>query len=182
LESAEEFRLETLVPENRLRAAIDAMRSVHPYEVPAFDVLPLQNGFMQPRFGRIGRLAEPMTAADFFNQARRSLNTDRLDFVGCLDQRIYRVATAAGAGGEFLEEARKRGADAFITGEIKHHEAQAAAEHTGMIAAAAGHFSTEMPGMHRLIHRLQNELNALQYTIEVIPSNHQRDSLCRYQG
>ena len=36
-----ELRVETLVPQDRLGAVLDALRSVHPYEEPAFDVYPL---------------------------------------------------------------------------------------------------------------------------------------------
>ncbi len=36
-----ELRVETLVPEGRIRDAIVALRLAHPYEEPAYDVYPL---------------------------------------------------------------------------------------------------------------------------------------------
>ena len=40
-ESVPELRVETVVPEERLGDAIQALRVAHPYEEPAFDVYPL---------------------------------------------------------------------------------------------------------------------------------------------
>ena len=41
VESVPELRVETVVPEERLGDAIQALRVAHPYEEPAFDVYPL---------------------------------------------------------------------------------------------------------------------------------------------
>jgi hypothetical protein len=35
-----EYRVETVVPDERLSALVDALRRAHPYEEPAFDVFP----------------------------------------------------------------------------------------------------------------------------------------------
>ena len=40
-ERVPELRVETVVPEGRIRDAIVALRLAHPYEEPAFDVYPL---------------------------------------------------------------------------------------------------------------------------------------------
>ena len=37
-EAVAEYRVETVVPEAKLAAVVDALRSAHPYEEPAFDV------------------------------------------------------------------------------------------------------------------------------------------------
>jgi hypothetical protein len=36
-----EYRVETVVPEGRIRDAVVALKLVHPYEEPAYDVYPL---------------------------------------------------------------------------------------------------------------------------------------------
>ena len=40
-ESVPELRVETVVPEERLGDAVEALRGAHPYEEPAYDVYPL---------------------------------------------------------------------------------------------------------------------------------------------
>ena len=40
-ERVAEYRVETIVPEGRIRDAVVALRLAHPYEEPAYDVYPL---------------------------------------------------------------------------------------------------------------------------------------------
>jgi hypothetical protein len=40
-EQVEEYRVEVVVPEASLAAAVDALRAAHPYEEVAFDLYPL---------------------------------------------------------------------------------------------------------------------------------------------
>ena len=40
-EHVEEYRVEVVVPEESLAAAVDALRAAHPYEEVAFDLYPL---------------------------------------------------------------------------------------------------------------------------------------------
>ena len=42
-ERVAEYRVETVVPEGRIRDAVVALRLVHPYEEPAYDVYPLRD-------------------------------------------------------------------------------------------------------------------------------------------
>ena len=41
-ERVPEYRVEIVVPESALRAAVDALRAAHPYEEVAFDIYPLR--------------------------------------------------------------------------------------------------------------------------------------------
>lgn len=55
---------------------------------------------------------------------------------------VSKVFLCSGAGGEFVSMAACRGADAYLTGEMKHHEALEAAR-TGLTCVVAGHYETE---------------------------------------
>lgn len=117
---------------------------------------------------RVGDLPLPMTAESFARQASEALGAV-VRLMGRPDREIRRVGVSSGAGSEGWEEARKLGADAFLTGEMKHHHALAAAE-AGMVTLEAGHHATEEPGIFALADALQNQLNALQYKIPVSKS------------
>jgi hypothetical protein len=43
LEEVEEERIEALCPEEKVKAVIAAVKSAHPYEEPAIDIIPLLN-------------------------------------------------------------------------------------------------------------------------------------------
>ena len=57
-EEASEWRLEVVVPEHLVSAAVAAMRAAHSYEEPAFDVYPLKPGTSGGE-GRFGELDKP---------------------------------------------------------------------------------------------------------------------------
>ena len=56
------------------------------------------------------------------------------------------------------------GADAFLTGEIKHHEALYAMQR-GICVIEAGHFETENPVISSLANRLRCEFSDIDITI-----------------
>lgn len=150
LESAEEWRLETICPQANLTAVLYSLRYAHPYEEAAIDVIPLvvtkQN---EQGSGRIGKLPTPLSS-----QALGELVSQQLHTSCCLTGDRHRphistVAIVCGAGGSLLQHAMQAGADAFITGEIRFHD-ELAAQAAGMTVLAAGHYATERPGIERL--------------------------------
>ncbi len=80
---------------------------------------------------------------------------------------IKKVAVCGGTGGEFLFEAKANGADALVTGEIKHHEYLAAKE-IGISVFCAGHYETEYPVINYV-----KTLIEKQFDIECIILNQQ---------
>ncbi|MBR6568149.1 MAG: Nif3-like dinuclear metal center hexameric protein [Clostridia bacterium] len=62
---------------------------------------------------------------------------------------IKKVAVCGGAGGDFLKDAVNMGADAYVTGDMSHHEFLLA-EELGLTVIAAGHFETENPAVSEL--------------------------------
>ena len=68
----------------------------------------------------------------------------------------------------FYGEALAAGAEAFLTGEVKHHEWFMAAEQ-GLCLMAAGHHATEHPAMPQLAKQLRTALPGLP--VEVFDSD-----------
>ena len=153
-EDVDEWRLEVVVPESKLSGAVRAMRAAHSYEEVAFDVVPLHPSHDGGE-GRIGDLIEPCGLNAFAERTRAALNAGFLTLVG--DERpIRRVAVACGAAGEFLPDAIRAGADAFLTGELRFHDALTARA-AGLAAIVPGHFATERPGIEELAEKLAAE-------------------------
>ena len=65
------------------------------------------------------------------------------------NKKIRTVAVCGGAGGDFIEEAAKNNIDAYVTGEIKHHEFLKASE-LNISVYSAGHYETEYPAVYQL--------------------------------
>lgn len=70
--------------------------------------------------------------------------------------RVRRVAVVPGSGGAHVDDAISVGADAYVTGDVSHHEARRAVDH-GMAVIDGGHGPTERPGV-RALHALVAEI------------------------
>lgn len=90
-------------------------------------------------YTRIGTLAEPMSARDFAAYVAAVLDT-AVRYSG--DKTVQTVAVCGGSGGSFVGGCTAL-ADAYVTGEVRHHEWLDAAGHINLIEA--GHYATEVP-------------------------------------
>lgn len=100
---------------------------------------------------RMGTLPTPLSPVEFASHVRRALHIEPRVFTAN-DRPIARVAVAGGAYGEGYALAAFRGADAYVVGEIKHHEL-ADAFARGLSIYDAGHYPTEWPGVRALYER-----------------------------
>ncbi len=116
--------------------------------------------------GRIGKLPEKMTAKNFALHVKKSLNAESVRLVDAGDFLIEKVGICGGAGSDIISKAKFHGAQAFVTGDLKYHEAQNAAE-IKIHVIDAGHFATEFPIVHVLKEMLQNECEKLSYKIQI---------------
>ena len=162
MEYADEYRLETIVPQAALSAVIKAMEDAHPYEEVAYDVFRLENGGAARGIGRVGTLPEAMSLAEFLDFTGLQLSCDHLSYQGDLNRQIKTVALCGGSGISYLKAAQKAGADVYLTGDMKYHDGQTASE-LGMCVVDAGHFGTE-----RLITEALAEFTRKQGVEEVV--------------
>lgn len=92
----------------------------------------------------------------------------RPGFVRCLPtagpETIRRAALCGGAGADYLENAKALGCEAYITGDVRHHE-YLAAEGMGLLLMDAGHFATENVAMPRLREQLEKALPGVEVRV-----------------
>ncbi|MDO4970713.1 MAG: Nif3-like dinuclear metal center hexameric protein [Bacteroidales bacterium] len=136
----EEVRVEVLVNKAKSSAVISAMLSAHPYEEPAFDVIPLENADRYSGSGVIGDV-EPMAAEDFLRRLKEAFGVVTVRYSGNLDRDVKRVALCGGSGSFLAGKAMSRGADIYVTGDMKYHEFQGNEER--IILADIGHYESE---------------------------------------
>jgi dinuclear metal center YbgI/SA1388 family protein len=100
-------------------------------------------GFEESALARVGILPEPILYSEFLKKLSTVLgNPGGIKVSGDGSRLIQKVAVSTGAGGEYYAGAVAAKADVFISGDIKHHEAQAARE-LGLCVIDAGHYGTE---------------------------------------
>jgi len=144
-EAVDEVRVEMLAPASREAALVAALRAVHPYEEPAFDVYDVRSG---P--GLVGRVGEtdPRPLADFGAAVVAALGGARVS--GRPDAPVGRVAVVPGSGAAYVADALAAGADVLVTGDVSHHRIVSAVER-GLAVVDPGHAPTERPGMAPLV-------------------------------
>ena len=142
LESVNEVKIETIVPQKILGGVINAMIKSHPYEEVAYDLYKLENKGESVGLGRYGKLEEKMTFKDLGMILKEKLNIKHLRVVGNLEDEISKVAIVTGSGADMVKKAFKSGCDVLITGDMKYHDAQDTLD-MGMKVIDCGHFDTE---------------------------------------
>lgn len=110
----------------------------------------------------IGELEQEMTAEAFARQVKSALGCDGLRYTDAKPV-VKTVAVSSGAGGSEIFAAKAAGADALVTGEIKHHELNFANE-AGVSVVDAGHFKSENIVISPLQKRLQAEFPSVKFT------------------
>ena len=101
-----------------------------------------QNGKPQSSIGRVGSLPSPMPLQDFIEHVKAVLSCRAIKYMGDLSETVQTVALCSGSGGHEIHTAYHAGADAYVTADLDHHDAQAAQE-IGLNIIDAGHFETE---------------------------------------
>ncbi|CEP43060.1 Nif3-like dinuclear metal center hexameric protein [Paraclostridium sordellii] len=142
LESVNEVKIETIVPQKILGGVINAMIKSHPYEEVAYDLYKLENKGEAVGLGRYGKLEEKMTFKDLGMILKEKLDINHLRVVGNLEDEISKVAIVTGSGADMVKKAFKSGCDVLITGDMKYHDAQDTLD-MGMKVIDCGHFDTE---------------------------------------
>ncbi len=131
-------------------------------------------------FGRVGRLAETLSRKAFIERLCAVFNLPALRVAGRIPADISTVAVCGGSGSELAEAALARGAQVYITGEVKHSTARWA-EASGFCIIDAGHFATENPVVKSLVKMLEGIFAERGMSIPVQPSAKQQDPFTYHQ-
>lgn len=124
LEQVEEVKIETIVPESKLKRVMKAMLKAHPYEEVAYDTVELENEGKTFGIGRIGTLKEELTLEEFAHYVKEKLDLQGVRVVGNVRDTIKKVAIVGGDGNKFAFHAKREGADVYVSGDIYYHVAQ----------------------------------------------------------
>lgn len=169
LARTDEVRLEVILPESRAAAALARMKAAHPYEEVAYDFYPLKNPAPPWGFGRVGDLAAPQSWEELVAHLREIFPVTGFRVWGRPPAAITRLAVCGGSGGELIAAARDQGAQVFITGEVRHHQA-VPGFFQDFAVVEVGHFASEVVFMPVWADDLQRRLTAKGMAVEVLVS------------
>ncbi|MCD6533115.1 MAG: Nif3-like dinuclear metal center hexameric protein [Deltaproteobacteria bacterium] len=172
----DEIRFETVLDQDCLASVLEGLQQAHPYEVPAYDLYPMQFSDKECGSGRIGELENDMSLKEFADLVKLRLGTASLRLIGGEpERRVKKIALCGGSGFSFYKEAQAAGADLFITGDIKYHEAREVIDQDGIPILDAGHFATERPVLEGCAAWCREFLSACKTSIPVTISHSERE-------
>ncbi len=177
IERVPESRLEMVLPRSLRTSVVSALRAVHPYEEPAYDVLELALPPGSRGHGRVGELAtpEPLRAFTARVADRLPATVAGVRALGDPDRTVRTVAVCGGSGDGLFDDARAAGADVYLTADLRHHPASELAEDDGPALVDAAHWATEWPWLRDAAERLHAGLTAAGTTVEVAVSRRRTD-------
>lgn len=131
-------------------------------------------------FGCVGDLPEPLPLAELAGKLAAWLPLDRTNavarLIGTPPARIRRMAVCTGSGASLMDDARRLGAELYITGDVKYHDALDLISRNGLAGTDGapgsvpfavldvGHFTLEEEMSRRLAGLLTQRLSGVQVT------------------
>ncbi|MEJ2640212.1 MAG: Nif3-like dinuclear metal center hexameric protein [Desulfosarcinaceae bacterium] len=173
-ESVAEVRLETVVPRRRLNAAVAAAEKVHPYETMAWDAYPLLPAGENRGLGRVGLLPAEMTLKRLAETAKAALGAKWVRVVGDRRLRISKVALCTGGGGSLLDAFFGSDAQAYLTGDVRYHDARSV-EEAGKGLIDVGHFASERIMVSHLVSQLKARLSDCQPPVSILAATREEE-------
>lgn len=141
IHSEPETRVEVILPQYAESAVLKALLSTHPYEEPAFDLIPLKNKWKEAGSGVVGELPEAEEAEAFLLRLKEIFHVPAIRHTRLTGKKIKRIALCGGSGSSFLADAIRADADVFISGDFKYHEFFNA--EGKIVIADIGHYESE---------------------------------------
>jgi len=143
LSKEEELRFETVIPSSRIPQVLEALFKAHPYETPAYDLVPLANPIPGIGLGMRGTLQSGTPLREFALQVAERLDCGSVRVIGEMKRKVKRVAVIGGSGGGELHRV-PHDVEVVVTGDVKYHEGLEA-RRRGLAVIDAGHEATERP-------------------------------------
>jgi dinuclear metal center YbgI/SA1388 family protein len=150
-------KIEAIGDKSEIFQLLNRIKKEHPYKEMAYEVISIENKYQNGGIGRVFLLENPVALDEYTDFVKNKLSIENIRLVTDNEKKmIKKVAVVNGSGMSFFKKVKKIGADLFITGDIKYHEALDAMEE-GLSLMDFGHYESE----HFFHHLITRELDKL---------------------
>jgi dinuclear metal center YbgI/SA1388 family protein len=148
----------SIVFESKNEASIlNALKEHHPYEEVAYEIVTTENVHQNIGMGMMGELSSAMNEKDFLLFVKNTMKTDCIRHSAFINKKIKKVAVLGGSGSFAISNAKKAGADAYLSADFKYHEFFKA-ENT-ILLADIGHYESEQFTKNLLVDYLTKKIS-----------------------
>ncbi len=122
-------------------AILKALQENHPYEEVAYETTTTQNVHQNIGMGMLGELEREMSEKEFLMFLKQKMKTACVRHSELLNKKIKKVAVLGGSGSFAISNAKKAGADAYVSADFKYHDFFKAEK--SILLADIGHYESE---------------------------------------
>lgn len=141
LHTEPEVRIEIILPDYLLHRVEKVLVSIHPYEEPAYDFIPIVNDWKQAGFGIVGDLEHEEDELHFLRRVKSIFEVETIRHTKFLSKKVRRVAVCGGSGVDILQDAITENAQIYVSADFKYHDFFLA--DNSIVIADIGHFESE---------------------------------------
>ena len=136
-----EVQLNVTFESHRESKILQALFKSHSYEEVAYEITSLENKNQNVGMGMIGELPGPMDEMIFLRMVQKVFHANGVRYSELLEKPVHKVAVLGGSGSFAIEAAKRAGADAFITADLKYHQFYQAEDK--VLLVDIGHYESE---------------------------------------
>jgi len=137
----QEIKIEVIFPSFLENKIIASLKSSHPYEEVAYDIVSLSNTNSGIGAGLCGYLPEALSEIEFLTKLKQVFGLPVVRHTALSGKKVKKIALCGGAGSFLISNALESNSDAFITADLKYHEFFDA--NGRILIADIGHFESE---------------------------------------
>ncbi len=120
------------------------------------------SGYM---IGKVGYLEKEKLLKDIYLELSEKLNYSNIRIYGDIKNNIKKIAVCGGSGSSMIDDAIKKDVDLYITGDIKHHDAQYAYENN-ITLMDISHFNGEKLVLNKVASELSKNFEIVTNIID----------------
>lgn len=166
---AQEVRMEMICEMYKLQAVLSAMKAAHPYEEVAHEIIGIDNTYNRVGSGIVGNLASPMKTDAFLSMVKERFGLSVIKHTKKVKEDVQRIALCGGSGIFLLNDAKRAGADVYITADVKYHEFFDA--ENDLVLADIGHYESEKKTGELLAAELKHNFSNFAVHLSTINTN-----------
>jgi len=174
ISDVDEVRIEAVASKVDIPEVLARVSESHPYETMAYDVYPLCEYDKLSGMGRVGELEEKTKLGILAEKIKSKLALKNVKIAGNPGLSVTHAAVCTGSGSGLLKEFFNSGAQVYITGDLRYHDARSA-EAKGVGLIDIGHFASEHIIIEELAKRLGMMTKEAGYDILIEACGIERD-------
>ncbi|WP_405562123.1 Nif3-like dinuclear metal center hexameric protein [Polaribacter sp. Asnod6-C07] len=141
LHTEPETKISVIFESKNEKSILKALQENHPYEEVAYEIITTENVHQNIGMGMIGELNTEMDEKNFLKYLKSTMKTDCVRHSAFINKKIKKVAVLGGSGSFAISDAKKAGADAYVSADFKYHEFFKA--ENCILLADIGHYESE---------------------------------------